>query len=86
MQQFLRLVAGSGEGGRALTAKSTFSAEHHARSLTCISVGEEDRARGVHGSAPWLGSLVRVGGEMGRLSLYLLDGGLVCCIPVRDLQ
>lgn len=31
-------------------------------------------------------SLVRVGGEMGRLCVYLLAGGLVSCIPVRDLQ
>lgn len=41
-QQVPWLVAGLGDGERALTANRTFSAEHGARSLVSISVGEED--------------------------------------------
>lgn len=72
------------DGNRSLTANRTFSAEQCQEPCKYLS-GGGGRASGGHRS-PWPGPVVRVGGEMGRPCLRFLEGGLVSCIPVRDLQ
>lgn len=68
------------------------AAEQHARNPTCIllfiPVGEEKKRAEESVDLPlgWLESLIRAGGEMRRLCLHLLEGGLVSCMPVRNLQ